>query len=87
LEVDGYATFDARSWVRPWGAVGGTLEGFGRAGVVQLRAVLGAMAPLVRDEFSFDVSCIDAPVCEADVFHHVAPVIWSGALRAGIRVW
>jgi hypothetical protein len=87
LEGEGHATFDARSSQRPWRAVGGTLEGLARVGVVEFRAVLGAAAPLSRDSFGFDVPCVEGPVCEADVFHHVAPVIWSGALGAGIRVW
>jgi hypothetical protein len=87
LDVDGYATFEARSWQRPWRAVGGTLEGLVRAGVVEFRAVLGATAPLVRDEFVFERPCTESAVCEADVFHHVAPVVWSGALGAGIRIW
>jgi hypothetical protein len=87
LEGEGHATFDARSSQRPWRAVGGTLEGLARVGVVEFRAVLGAAAPLSRDRFSFDVPCAEGSICEADVFHRVAPVIWSGALGAGIRVW
>jgi hypothetical protein len=87
LEAEGHATFDALSRERPWRAVGGTLEGLARVGVVEFRAVLGAVAPLSRDRFSFDVACAAGSVCEADVFHQVAPVTWSGALGAGIRVW
>jgi len=87
LEVDGHSTFDARSSVRPWSTVGGSLEGVARAGVVEFRAVLGATAPLSRDWFSFDVPCAAGAICEADVFHRVAPVIWSGALGAGVRFW
>jgi hypothetical protein len=87
LEVEGHATFDALSRQLPWRAVGGTLEGLARVGVVEFRAVLGAVAPLSRDRFSFDVPCAEGSVCEADVFHHVAPVTWSGAIGVGIRVW
>jgi hypothetical protein len=87
LEGEGHATFEALSSQRPWRAVGGTLEGLARVGVVEFRAVLGAVAPLWRDSFSFDVPCAEGSVCEADVFHHVAPVTWSGALGVGIRVW
>jgi hypothetical protein len=87
LDVDGHSTFDPRSWQRPWRSVGGTLEGLVRAGAIEFRAVLGATAPLVRDSFAFEQPCPDSAVCEADVFHHVAPVVWSGALGAGIRIW
>jgi hypothetical protein len=87
LEGEGHATFDARSSARPWRAVGGTLEGLARVGVVEFRAVLGAAAPLSRDWFGFDVPCAEGSICEADVFHRVAPVVWSGALGAGIRLW
>ena len=87
LEAEGHATFDARSFERPWRAVGGTLEGLARVGVVEFRAVLGAVAPLSKDRFSFDVPCAEGSACEADVFHQVAPVTWSGALGAGVRVW
>jgi hypothetical protein len=87
LQAEGQSTFDARSWAGPWWAVGGTLEGLARAGVVEFRAVLGATAPLARHSFEFESPCDAGAVCEADVFHHVAPVIWSGALGAGIRIW
>lgn len=87
LAVDGHSTFDPRSYVRPWRAAGGTLEGLARAGVVEFRAVLGATAPLSRDSFSFDAACAAGSICETDVFHHVEPVIWSGALGAGVRFW
>lgn len=87
LAAEGYDTFDASSATRPWGAAGGSLQGVARAGSFELRAVLGALAPLSRDSFAFGGRCLDASACEADVFHHVAPVIWSGAVGAGIRIW
>jgi hypothetical protein len=87
LEVNGQSTFDPRTSARPWSTLGGTLEGLARAGVVEFRAVLGAAAPLSRDWFSFDAPCAAGAICEADVFHRVAPVIWSGAVGAGIRFW
>jgi hypothetical protein len=87
LDVEGYSTFDPRSRQRPWWAVGGTLEGLARAGVVEFRAVFGATAPLLRDSFLFEGPCAGSSVCEADVFHHVAPVVWSGAVGVGIRIW
>lgn len=84
---EGYDTFDPRSAARPWWALGATLEGLARLGVIELRATFGATAPLARDSFSFGEPCAEASACPADVFHHVAPVIWSGALGAGVRIW
>jgi hypothetical protein len=86
LATEGHDTYDPRSLDRPWRALGGTLELTAAIGIVELRATLGATAPLVRDGFRFGATCSGA-ACEADVFHRVAPVIWSGAAGAGIRFW
>jgi len=86
LAAKGHDTFDARSVSRPWQALGGTLDAMAKVGIMEFRAVLAATAPLSRDRFRFDGACSIA-LCEADVFHHVAPVIWSGALGAGVRIW
>jgi hypothetical protein len=86
LASDGHATFEAEGATRPWADLGGALEVIGRIGIVELRAVAGLTAPLVRDGFRFGPPCSDA-ACEADVFHRVAPVIWSGAVGAGLSVW
>lgn len=86
LAADGHDTFDARSVSRSWRALGGTLDAVAKVGIVEFRAVFAATVPLSRDSFSFDTACSSA-LCEADVFHQVAPVIWSGALGAGVRIW
>jgi hypothetical protein len=86
LASDGHATFEATGETRPWADLGGALEVIGRIGIVELRAVAGMTAPLVRDGFRFGPACADA-ACEADVFHRVEPVIWSGAVGAGLSVW
>lgn len=86
LAADGHDTFDARSVSRSWRALGGTLDAVAKVGIVEFRAVFAATVPLSRDSFSFDTACSIA-LCEADVFHQVAPVIWSGALGAGVRIW
>jgi hypothetical protein len=83
---EGHQTFEARTENRPWGAIGGTIELSARLGLVELRAAIGAAAPLVRDEYRFGGECAGR-ACEADVFHRVEPVIWSGALGAGVGVW
>ena len=86
LASDGHATFEAAGSTRPWADLGGALEVIGRIGIVELRAVAGMTTPLVRDGFRFGPACSDA-ACEVDVFHRVAPVIWSGAVGAGLSVW
>jgi hypothetical protein len=86
LATEAYDTYDPRSSERPWAAVGGALELTAAIGIVELRATLGASAPLARDGYRFGGACSGA-ACEADVFHRVAPVIWSGAAGAGVRLW
>jgi hypothetical protein len=86
LATDGHATFQAAGATRPWADLGGALEVVGKISVVELRAVAGMTAPLVRDGFRFGPACADA-ACEADVFHRVAPVIWTGAVGVGLSVW
>jgi hypothetical protein len=86
LSTHAHETYDARSRDRPWRTLGGSIELLSVVGVVELRAAIGAAAPLIRDEFQFGLVC-SGPACEADVFHRVAPVIWSGAAGAGIRFW
>jgi hypothetical protein len=86
LSTHPHETYDARSTDRPWRTLGGTIELLAEMGIVELRAALGAAAPLIRDQFQFDRVC-SGSACEADVFHRVAPVIWSGAAGAGIRFW
>jgi hypothetical protein len=86
LASEGHDTYDPRSRARPWRALGGSLELTAAIGIVELRASLGAAAPLIRDGFRFGAPCSGA-ACEADVFHRVAPVIWSGAAGAGINFW
>jgi hypothetical protein len=86
LSTHPHETYDARSRDRPWRTLGGSLELLAVFGIVELRAAIGGAAPLIRDEFQFGLVC-SGPACEADVFHRVAPVIWSGAAGAGIRFW
>jgi hypothetical protein len=86
LASEGHATYQPRSRRRPWAALGGTVELVAKLGMVELRAAIGAAAPLVRDSFGFGSDCGGA-ACQADVFHRVEPVIWSGALGAGVGFW
>jgi hypothetical protein len=86
LVSEGHETYEPQTSNRPWGSLGGTIELIAKVGIVQLRAAIGASAPLVRDGFRFGVDC-DGTACAADVFHRVEPVIWSGALGAGVGIW
>ncbi len=86
LAARAYDTFDPRSTAELWSALGTSIDGIARAGILEFRAQLGVGAPLSRDKYGFGTGCAGA-ACEADVFHRVEPVIWSGALGAGVRVW
>jgi hypothetical protein len=86
LTTEAHDTYDPRSSDRPWATLGGALELSAAIGVIELRATVGASAPLVRDGFRFGGACTGS-ACEVDVFHRVAPPIWSGAVGAGIRLW
>lgn len=86
LSTHVHETYDARPTDRPWRTLGGSIELSSTVGIVELRAAIGSAAPLIRDEFRFGLPC-SGPACGADVFHRVAPVIWSGAAGAGIRFW
>jgi hypothetical protein len=86
LEAQGYDTFDPRSKAVLWSALGTSVDWIVTVGIMELRAQLAAGAPLSRDKYGFGTAC-SGSACEADVFHGVGPVIWSGALGAGVRVW
>jgi hypothetical protein len=83
LESDGGQTYSPRDQTRPWSSIGASLSASVVFGIVELRASLGASTPLHRDSFRFGPECSGA-ACEADVFHRVAPLIWTGALGAGL---
>lgn len=83
LLSDGGQTYSPRDRTRPWGSIGANLSLSVVLGIVQLRASFGASAPLQRDSFRFGPDCSGAS-CEADVFHRVEPLIWTGALGAGL---
>ena len=83
LLSDGGQTYSPRDRTRPWSSIGGNLSLSVVFGIVQLRASLGASVPLQRDSFRFGPDCFGA-ACEADVFHRVEPLIWTGALGAGL---
>jgi hypothetical protein len=86
LSAEAHDTYDPQSKDRPWGALGGALELTAALGAVELRASVAASAPLVRDGFRFGARCLGS-ACEADVFHRVASMIWSGAAGAGVVFW
>lgn len=86
LATEAHDTYDPQSMDRPWGTLGGSLSLAAALGVVELRASLAASAPLVRDGFRFGADC-SGSACQADVFHRVASVIWSGAAGAGVVFW
>jgi hypothetical protein len=86
LSAEAHDTYDPASKDRPWGALGGALELTAAFGMVELRATAAASAPLVRDGFRFGARCLGS-ACEADVFHRVAAVIWSGAAGVGVAFW
>jgi hypothetical protein len=83
LGADGGQTYAPREQTRTWGSLGASVSASIVLGVVQLRASLAVSAPLRRDSFRFGGDCLGA-ACEADVFHRVAPLIWTGALGAGL---
>jgi hypothetical protein len=83
LMSDGGQTYSPRDRTRPWSSIGANLSLSAVFGIVQLRASLGASTPFQRDSFRFGPDCAGA-ACEADVFHRVERLIWSGALGAGL---
>jgi hypothetical protein len=86
LGAQGYDAFEPRSTAVLWSALGMSIDWIARAGIMEFRAQLGAGSPLSREKYGFGTAC-SGSACEADVFHRVEPVIWSGALGAGVRVW
>ena len=80
---EGGQTYSPRDQTRPWASLGAGVSASAVFGILELRASLGVAAPLYRDSFRFGAECSGA-ACEADVFHRVAPLIWSGALGAGL---
>lgn len=83
LVSDGGQTYAPRDQTRPWSSIGASLSLSVVIGIVELRASLGASTPLQRDSFRFGPDCSGA-ACEADVFHRVESLIWTGALGAGL---
>jgi len=83
LLSDGGQTYSPSDRTRPWSSIGANLSLSVVLGIVQLRASLGLSTPLSRDSFRFGPACSGA-ACEADVFHRVEPLIWTGALGAGL---
>ncbi|HWO12920.1 MAG TPA: hypothetical protein VNN80_25650, partial [Polyangiaceae bacterium] len=76
LDVEGSQTYVPRGQTRPWSSVGAGLSLSAALGIVELRASFAAALPSRRDSFRFS----------DDVFYHVAPVIWSGAVGAGLTL-
>ena len=83
LMSEGGETYRPRDDRQPWTSIGASVSASVVFGIVQLRASLGASAPLHRDSFRFGPDCTGA-ACELDVFHRVAPLVWTGALGAGL---
>jgi hypothetical protein len=83
LLSDGGQTYSPRDGARPWSSIGANLSLSVVFGIVELRASLGASTPLQRDAFRFGPECSGA-ACEADVFHRVERLIWTGSLGAGL---
>jgi len=86
LMSDGGQTYSPRGRTRPWSSIGASVSASVVFGMVQLRASLGASTPLYRDSYRFGPDCSGAS-CDVDVFHRVAPLIWTGALGAGLTPW
>ena len=83
LDAEGSQTYSPREQTSRWSSIGIGVSASAVLGIVELRASLAASVPLDRDSFRFGPDCVGS-ACEADVFHRVTPLIWSGALGAGL---
>jgi hypothetical protein len=75
LRARGYDTFDASEYSRPWTVLGASLQVAARLSIVELRAQVGAGAPLTRDTFRFEPD---------PTVHEVPPVTLDSSLGLGL---
>jgi hypothetical protein len=86
LKSSGHRTFFPGEYDRPWVTLGGEVQGVARLGVLELRASLGLVGPLIRDRFRFGPPCRAEAPCEG-IFHRVDASLWMAGVGAGVTFW
>jgi hypothetical protein len=86
LKSSGHRTFFPGEHDRPWVTLGGEMQGVARLGVLELRASVGVVGPLIRDRFRFGPQCPAEGPCEG-IFHRVDASLWMAGLGAGVTFW